>query len=72
MEVPACAVPVIFRYCSHPAGVHSNGICPLKVACGEGQIPRNHHFIGPDAVQLGARHGVNSNHLSSAGNYKDC
>lgn len=25
------------------------------------RMPQNHHFISPDAVQLGARHGVNSN-----------
>ncbi len=56
---------LLSRYCSHPTGVHSNGICPLKVACGEGQMPRNYHFIDPDAVQLGARHGVNSNVESS-------
>ena len=65
-------------YCSPPTSVHSNGICPLKVAYGEGcyapvahvqhgpqrsvdQMHRNHNFIGSDAVQLGARHGVNSN-----------
>ena len=45
-----------------PAGVHSNGICPFKVAFGEGQMPRDHHFIGSDAVQRSARHGLNSNH----------
>ena len=65
-------------YCAHPAGVHSNGICPFKVAYGDGcyapvahvkhepkrskdQMPRDHHFIGSDAVQRGARHGLNSN-----------
>ena len=48
-------------YCSHPTGVHSNGICPFKVAYGEGQMPRDHHFSGSDAVQRGARHGLNSN-----------
>ena len=48
-------------YCSHPLGVHSNGICPFKVAFGEGQMPRGHHFIGSDAVQRSARHGLNSN-----------
>ena len=25
------------------------------------QMPRDHHFIGSDAVQQGARHGLNSN-----------
>ena len=24
-------------------------------------MPRDHHFIGSDAVQQGARHGLNSN-----------
>ena len=38
---------VEYCYCSHPTGVHSNGICPFKVAYGEGQMPRDHHFIGP-------------------------
>ena len=52
-------------YCSHPAGVHSNGICPFKVAYGEGQMPRDHHFIGSDTVQRSARHGLNSNAILS-------
>ena len=52
-------------YCSHPAGAHSNSICPLKAACGEAQMPRGHHLIGSDAVQRGARHGLNSNSKGS-------
>ena len=53
-------------YCSHPAGVHSNGICPFKVAYGGRRMPRDHHFIGSDAVQRGgARHGLNSNAILS-------
>ena len=39
---------------------------PFKVAKGEGPDARLNHFIGSDAVQRRAQHGVNSNsHLSS-------
>ena len=54
-----------YCYCSHPMGVHSNSICPFKVAYGEGQMPLDHHFIGFDTVQRSARHGLNSNAILS-------
>ena len=38
---------LLYRYCSHPTGAHSNGICAFKVAFGEAQMPWNHHFVGP-------------------------
>ena len=50
-------------YISHPTGAHCNGIQPIKVAFGEELDALIPVLYWPDAVQRGARHGMNGNEL---------
>lgn len=39
LDLTGVAIALPIGYCAHPAGVHSNGICPFKVAYGGGRCP---------------------------------